>query len=82
MAKKSPDPNSPYSKIFQNMGSSLGKMLENGPAPELVAKTVLDAVMDKSPKLRYPAGNDVKQWLERKKNMSDEDFFDMMKQDL
>jgi hypothetical protein len=57
-------------------------MLENGSSPELVAKAVLDAIVDKNPKLRYPAGGDVEQWLERKKNMSDEDFFNMMKQDL
>jgi short-subunit dehydrogenase len=82
MAKKSLDSNSPYSKIFQNMEYGLGKMLENGSSPELVAKAVLDAIVDKNPKLRYPAGGDVEQWLERKKNMSDEDFFNMMKQDL
>ena len=45
-------------------------------------KTVLDAVLNDAPKFRYPAGNDVKRWLEDKKNMSDEEFFNMMKQNM
>jgi hypothetical protein len=55
-------------------------MIENASTPDLVAKTVLEAVTNDNPKLRYIAGNDVKQWLEAKKNMTDEEFFNMMKQ--
>ena len=48
MAKKPLDPNSPYSKIFQNMESGLGKMLENGFILKLFANTTLEAVRLKS----------------------------------
>ncbi len=82
ITKKSLNPDSPYFKLFQNIGSGISEMLENGSTPELIAKTVLDAVTSDNPKIRYPAGNDVKQWLESKKKMSDEDFFNMMKQNL
>ncbi len=80
--KKSLNPNSPYFKMSQNMGSGFSKMLDNGSTPDVVAKTVLEAVSNDTPKLRYLAGNDVKQLLEGKKNMSDEDFFNMMKQNM
>jgi NAD(P)-dependent dehydrogenase (short-subunit alcohol dehydrogenase family) len=80
--KKSLNPNSPYFKMYQNMGSGFSKMIENGSTPDIVAKTVLEAISNDMPKLRYLAGNDVKQLLEGKTNMSDEDFFSMMKQNM
>jgi NAD(P)-dependent dehydrogenase (short-subunit alcohol dehydrogenase family) len=80
--KKSLNPNSPYFKMYQNMGSGFSKMIENGSTPDVVAKTVLEAISNDVPKLRYLAGNDVKQLLEGKTNMSDEDFFSMMKQNM
>jgi NAD(P)-dependent dehydrogenase (short-subunit alcohol dehydrogenase family) len=80
--KKSLNPNSPYFKMYQNMGSGFSKMIENGSTPDVVAKTVLEAISNDIPKLRYLAGNDVKQLLEGKTNMSDEDFFSMMKQNM
>jgi NAD(P)-dependent dehydrogenase (short-subunit alcohol dehydrogenase family) len=80
--KKSLNPNSPYFKMYQNMGSGFSKMIENGSTPDVVAKTVLEAISNDMPKLRYLAGNDVKQLLEGKTNMSDEDFFNMMKQNM
>jgi NAD(P)-dependent dehydrogenase (short-subunit alcohol dehydrogenase family) len=80
--KKSLNPNSPYFKMYQNMGSGFSKMIENGSTPDVVAKTVLEAISNDMPKLRYLAGNDVKQLLEGKTNMSDEDFFSMMKQNM
>jgi NAD(P)-dependent dehydrogenase (short-subunit alcohol dehydrogenase family) len=80
--KKSLNPNSPYFKMYQNMGSGFSKMIENGSTPDVVAKTVLEAISNDTPKLRYLAGNDVKQLLEGKTNMSDEDFFNMMKQNM
>jgi NAD(P)-dependent dehydrogenase (short-subunit alcohol dehydrogenase family) len=80
--KKSLNPNSPYFKMYQNMGSGFSKMIENGSTPDIVAKTVLEAISNDMPKLRYLSGNDVKQLLEGKTNMSDEDFFSMMKQNM
>jgi hypothetical protein len=57
-------------------------MLDNRSTPYLVSKTVLEAISTDTPKLRYLAGSDVKQLLEGKSNMSDEDFFTMMKQNM
>jgi NAD(P)-dependent dehydrogenase (short-subunit alcohol dehydrogenase family) len=82
VAKKSQDPNSPYSQIMQKMATSLEHMMENGSSPDLVAKVVLKAVTSENPSLRYLAGKDIETWMEGKRNMSDEEFYKMMKQNL
>ena len=80
VAKKSQDPNSPYAQLMEGMENGLTKMLENGSTPEYVVEIVYHAISNENPKLRYLAGKDVEQWIEAKKKMSDEDFFNMMKQ--
>ena len=75
IAKKSQDPNSPYSQIMQKMGIGFEEMMKNGSSPDLVAKVVLDAVRNENPNLRYLAGKDVETWFESKRNMSDEEFY-------
>ena len=82
IAKKSQDPNSPYSQLMRKMATSFEEMMKNASSPDLVAKVVLDAVRNESPNLRYLAGNDVEAWLGSKRNMSDEEFYKMMKQNL
>jgi NAD(P)-dependent dehydrogenase (short-subunit alcohol dehydrogenase family) len=82
VAKKSKDPNSPYLQIIEKMTTVLENMMENGSSLDLVAKVVLNAVTNESPKLRYLAGKDVETWMEGKRSMSDEEFFKMMKQNL
>ena len=82
VAKKSQDPDSPYLQIIQKMATVLENMMENGSPPDLVAKVVLNAVTNESPTLRYLAGKDVEAWLDSKRNMSDEEFYKMMKQNL
>lgn len=82
IAKKSQDPKSPYSQIIQKMATGFEEMMKNGSSPELVAKVVLNAATNENPSLRYLAGNDVEQWLGSKRNMSDEEFYKMMKQNL
>jgi NAD(P)-dependent dehydrogenase (short-subunit alcohol dehydrogenase family) len=81
-AKKSQDPNSPYSQIMQKMAASFGSMLENGSSADVVAKVVLNAVTSENPSLKYLAGNDIETWMEAKRKMSDEEFYKMMKQNL
>ncbi|MGA7899183.1 MAG: hypothetical protein WCA39_10015 [Nitrososphaeraceae archaeon] len=81
-AKKSQDPKSPYSQIIQKMATGFEEMMKNGSSPNLVAKIVLNAVTNENPNLKYLAGNDVEQWLGSKRNMSDEEFYKMMKQNL
>jgi NAD(P)-dependent dehydrogenase (short-subunit alcohol dehydrogenase family) len=80
VARKSQDPNSPYSQIMQKMANSFEGLMKNSSSPDLVANVVLNAVKDENPNLRYLAGNDLEQWLEAKRNMSDEEFYKMMNQ--
>lgn len=82
VAKKSQDPNSPYSQMKQKVASSFERMMKNASFPELVAKVVLEAVTNESPNLRYLAGKDAETWLDAKRNMSDKEFYKMMKQNL
>jgi NAD(P)-dependent dehydrogenase (short-subunit alcohol dehydrogenase family) len=82
VAKKSQDPNSPYSQLMQKIASSFEHMMENGSSPDLVAKVVVKAVTSENPSLRYLAGKDIETWMEGKRNMSDEEFYKMMKQNL
>ena len=82
IAKKSQDPKSPYSQIIQKMATGFEEMMKNGSSPNLVAKVVLNAPTNENPNLRYLVGNDIEQWLGSKRNMSDEDFYKMMKQNL
>ena len=82
VARKSRDPNSPYTQITQKMASAFGEMMKNASSPELVANVVLEAVTNENPNFRYLAGKDVENWLGAKRNMSDEEFYKMMKQNL
>jgi len=82
VAKKSQDPNSPYSQLMQKIASSFEHMMENGSSPDLVAKVVLKAVTSENPSLNYLGGKDIDTWIEVKRNMSDEEFHKMMKQNL
>jgi NAD(P)-dependent dehydrogenase (short-subunit alcohol dehydrogenase family) len=83
VAKKSQDPNSPYSQIMQKMATGFEDMLKNASSSaDLVAKVVLNAVTNENPSLRYLAGKDVETWLDGKRNMSDQEFYKMMKQNL
>ncbi|MDP9290680.1 MAG: SDR family oxidoreductase [Thermoproteota archaeon] len=81
-AKKSQDPSSPYLQLMQNVATSFQHMLEGGSSSDVVAKVVLKAVTSENPRLRYLAGKDVETWLDGKRNMSDEEFYKMMKQNL
>jgi hypothetical protein len=79
VAKKSQNP---YSQIMQKMGASFEPMLENGSSADVVAKVVLNAVTSENPSLMYLAGKDIESLKEAKRNMSDEEFYRMMKQNL
>jgi NAD(P)-dependent dehydrogenase (short-subunit alcohol dehydrogenase family) len=80
VARKSQDPNSPYSQMMQKMANAFEGLMKNSSSPDLVANVVLNAVKHENPNLRYLAGNDLEQWLEAKRNMSDEEFYKMMNQ--
>lgn len=80
IAEKSQNPNSPYSEIMRKMSTSFEHMLENASSPDVVAKVVLKAVTSENPSLRYLAGKDVEMWIDAKRNMSDDQFYKMIKQ--
>ena len=80
VAKKSQDPNSPYSQIMQKMATGFEDMLKNtSSSADLVAKVVLSAVTNENSNLRYLAGKDVVMLLEARKNMSDVEFHNLIK---
>src|SRR5437899_1538470 len=79
-AKKSQDPNSPYSQMMQKMVTSFQHMLEGGSSADIVAKVVLNAVRSENPSPKYLAGKDIEALGEAKRSMSDEEFHNMMKQ--
>jgi hypothetical protein len=56
--------------------------LENASSsPDLVAKVILQAVTSENPSLsRYLAGKDIESWIEARRNMSDDEFYKMIKQ--
>ena len=81
-AKKSQDPNSPYAQFMQDVATSFQHMLEGGSSSDVVAKVVLEAVTSENPRLRYLAGKDMETWMKAKTSMSDEEFHNMMKQNL
>lgn len=82
VAKKSRDPNSPYSQIMQKMAANFEEIMKNASSPELVAQIVLKAITDENPSLMYRAGKDIESLEEAKRSMSDEEFYRMMKQNL
>jgi NAD(P)-dependent dehydrogenase (short-subunit alcohol dehydrogenase family) len=82
IAKKSQDPNSPYSQMMQKVATSFEEMMKNASSPDLVAQVVLNAIRDENPSLRYLAGNDVEKWLGGKKKTADEEMYKTMRQNL
>src|ERR671911_513489 len=82
IAKKSQDPNSPYSQMMQRSAAGFGEMMENASSPDVVARVVLNAIKDKNPSLRYLAGDDVEKWLGGKRRIADEELYNTMRQNL
>jgi hypothetical protein len=75
---KSQNPNSPYSQFMQKVDVGFKQMLNNGST----ADVVLNAVTSENPSLRYLAGKDIETLIATKRNMSDEEFYSMIKQTL
>jgi NAD(P)-dependent dehydrogenase (short-subunit alcohol dehydrogenase family) len=80
LAKRAQNPSSPYSQMMQRMGASVEQLQKNASDPDLVANIVLQAVTSQNPELRYLAGKDVEAWVESKRNLSDAEFINSMKQ--
>jgi NAD(P)-dependent dehydrogenase (short-subunit alcohol dehydrogenase family) len=82
VAKRSQDPNSPYSHMMQKIATGFEEMMKNASSPGLVAKVVLNAIRDEIPNLRYLAGSDVEAWLGGNRKIADEELYKMVKQNL
>jgi len=81
VAKKSQDSNSPYFGFMRNMEKNFTQLMKNNSStPEHVARVVLESITADNPKLRYLAGQDVEEWMDAKKKMTDEEFHNMFKQ--
>jgi len=70
---------SPYSSMLGSLNASFESLLENASTPDQVAATILQAISSSEPKLRYPVGQDVNSWLEKKSTMTDEQFQEFMR---
>jgi short-subunit dehydrogenase len=79
ISKKSNNSDSPYFKEMHRWTNKFTKLIENGSSPNLVAKTIINTVSNNNSKFRYPVGRDAEQALEKRKNMSDEEFFNEIK---
>jgi NAD(P)-dependent dehydrogenase (short-subunit alcohol dehydrogenase family) len=82
LAKKALDTNSPYFSFTQKLANHFNSMVNDTSTsthPEEVAKTILDVITSKNPKLRYTVGNDAAEIMKAKRNMPDEEFMEMIK---
>jgi NAD(P)-dependent dehydrogenase (short-subunit alcohol dehydrogenase family) len=79
VAKKAQDPASPYSELMQRIMASASELAKNASTADLVANIILDAASNPNPRLRYLAGKDVESWAAGKKNMDENEFFNMIK---
>jgi short-subunit dehydrogenase len=79
IAKSSSNNNSPYTQFGNQIMKAFKKMEQNAMNPSEVAKTILDAVTSDNPQLRYVVGEDAAKTIEARKNMSDKEFGDLIK---
>ena len=71
--------NSQYKQIENNLLESFNQINQNTTHPSEVAKTILQAVMADNPDFRFVIGKDAVMLLEARKNMSDVEFRDLIK---
>jgi short-subunit dehydrogenase len=68
-----------YGPFLERTNAVLGKLAKGMVAPERVAAVIYGAVNDGTKRLRYFAGDDVKQLVETRRKMSDEDYENYMR---
>ena len=74
-AAKGSSEDSPYSSMMQSASKAIEKMLKHRLYPEEVAKTVIQAIENPKPKLRYIVGKDAEELIELRRKSSDEELF-------
>jgi short-subunit dehydrogenase len=80
MTSESINPDSPYRQIIDDVSEVFSKMTENVIHPSEVAKVVVEAITSDNPEFRYVVGKDAKMLIDAKKNMSERDFEDFIKE--
>jgi NAD(P)-dependent dehydrogenase (short-subunit alcohol dehydrogenase family) len=80
VGQKTAEPSSPYASMTKTWQKSLEHFFDQAAPPEEVAKVILKAVTSDNPGLRYLVGDDAKQLMEARKQMSDPEFEGLVKQ--
>ena len=81
-AAKGSSEDSAYSIMMQSPSKAIEKMLKHRLYPEEVAKTVIQAIENPKPKIRYIVGKDAEELIELRRKSSDEEFFGMAGQNI
>ena len=81
-AAKGSSEDSPYSSLMQSPSKAIEEMLKHRLYPEEVAKTVIQAIENPKPKLRYVVGKDAEELIELRRKSSDEDLFRIVGQSI
>ena len=81
-AAKGSSEDSPYSRIMQSPSRVIQKMLGHRLYAEEVAKTIIQAIENPKPKLRYIVGKDAEELIELRRKSSDEEFFRIVGQNI
>ena len=68
-----------YSPTAQAMGRLFGKLAVNPSAPEVVADVIWQAVNEPGDQMRFRAGKDAKELLDRRKQEDDASFVGSIK---
>jgi hypothetical protein len=62
------------------ISESLKRTVQNAMRPSEVAKAILEAITSDNPEFRYLVGTDAAMTIEARKNMSDREFQDLIRQ--
>ena len=81
-AQRAKDSDSPYAEISKKVSDGVRKRFEQttSSSPGLVAEVILNAIKSEKPNTRYLVGNDAAAIMERRKNSSDFELEQWMKE--
>jgi len=78
--KPSESADSPYSQMKIKISESLKRTVQNAMHPSEVAKAILEAITSDHPAFRHMEGKDITMPVEARKNMSDREFQDLIRE--
>lgn len=81
-ARRAKSQNSPYYSMLQSFDSSVGSMLDHTSTSDQVAAVIMEAISSPKPKLRYPVGQAAVAMLEKKRELTDEQFAEYIRNSL